>query len=61
MNREMKILKSRRETFRDQAIEAFKEWKKDPKNSALLDGYRAAYQDYRDADEEAFLLEAAND
>lgn len=61
MNKEMKILKTRRETFRQHAIDAFKQWKKDPKNSALLENYRAAYQDYRDADEESFLEEAARD
>lgn len=60
MIRELKIIRSRRDSLRAFALDAFRAWQKEPKSAALLDQYRSAYMEYRDADEELFLLEAAN-
>ena len=60
MNRELKIIRSRRDSLRGFALDAFRSWQKDPKSAALLSQYQSAYIEYRDADEELFLLEAAN-
>lgn len=58
MSQELKIIKSRLDSMREFALDAFRAWQKEPKSAALLNQYRSAYVDYRDADEELFLLEA---